>query len=137
MTRPSPLMPSSSVARRAAPWLLWFGVLGGVAAWTAHLLVAWGLEEIACGSGSRSTDVLGVPLAVAITAVTVVALAVAVAALVVAWRLWRRTDVAADGEVRMGRANFMALVGLWADVLFTLGILYGAVALLFIRPCAT
>ena len=125
MTPASQSMPSSPVVRRAAPWLLWFAVLGGATAWTVHLLVAWGLEEIACASGSRSSDVLGVPLAVG------------VAALVVAWRLWRRTRAAGDGEVRVARASFMAVVGLWADALFTLGILYGAVALLFIRPCAT
>jgi len=136
MTTPGKLTPPS-VARRAAPWLLWFAVLGGVAAWTVHLLVAWGLEEIACASGSRSSDILGVPLAAVIAAATLLPLAVAVAALVVAWRLWRRTEAAADGEVRMGRASFMALVGLWADALFTLNILYGAVALLFIRPCVT
>jgi hypothetical protein len=137
MTRASQPMPSPPLVRRAAPWLLWFAVLGGATAWTVHLLVAWGLEEIACASGSRSSDVLGVPLAVAIAAATLLTLAVSVAALVVAWRLWRRTRAAADGEVRVARASFMAVVGLWADALFTLGILYGAVALLFIRPCAT
>jgi hypothetical protein len=137
MPKPSQLPSAPSVARRAAPWLLWFAVLGGATAWTVHLLVAWGLEEIACGSASRSTDVLGVPLAAAITAATLLPLAVAVASLVVAWRLWRRTAGDPDGQVPMRRASFMALVGLWADGLFTLGIVYGAVALLVIRPCAT
>jgi hypothetical protein len=137
MTRADQSIPLASVSRRAAPWLLWFAVLGGAGAWTVHLLTAWLLEELACAPGSTTSDVLGLPLAAVIAAATLVPLVVAMAALAVAWRLWRRTEAAADGEVRMTRASFMALVGLWADALFTLNILYGAVALLFIRPCVT
>ena len=135
--------------RKAAPWLLWFAVLGGTAAWSAHLLVAWGLEEIACSPASSSTDVLGVSLTVWIGLVTTVLAAVTVAAGLLAYRLWRQAGAAdpnrhiepggGDPEpeevVRGGRAGFMALFGLAANALFLLAILYGGVSLLLLRPC--
>ena len=140
---------TAEMRRKAAPWLLWFAVLGGTAAWSAHLLVAWGLEEIACSPASSSTDVLGVSLTVWIGVVTAVLAAVTVAAGLLAYRFWRQTGAAPpdaqvepgagdpepEGQVRGGRAGFMALFGLAADALFLLIIVYGGVSLLLLRPC--
>jgi hypothetical protein len=135
--------------RRAAPLLLWFAVLGGAVAWSAHLLIGWGLEEIACSPVSAGPDVLGVSLSVWIGALTVALGAVTVAAGLLAYRLWRQEGTldpkvhiepgGADPEpeelVRSGRAGFMALFGLAANALFLLMILYGGVSLLLLRPC--
>jgi hypothetical protein len=113
--------------RRAAPLLLWFAVLGGVVAWSAHLLVGWGLEEIACSPVSAGPEVLGVSLTVWIGALTVVLGAVTVAAGLLAWRFWRLEGA--------GRAGFMARFGLAANALFLLMIVYGGLSLLLLRPC--
>ena len=135
--------------RRAAPLLLWFAVLGGAAAWTAHLLVGWGLEEIACSPVSAGPEVLGVSLTVWIGVLTVVLGAVTVAAGLLAWRFWRaegaadpnlRIEPGAGGpepeeQIRSGRAGFMALFGLAANALFLLMIVYGGLSLLLLRPC--
>jgi hypothetical protein len=141
---------TAGLRRRAAPLALWFAVLGGAVAWSAHLLVGWGLEEIACSPVSDGPRVLGVSLTVWIGAATVVLGAVTVAAGLLAWRFWR-TEGAADPStgvepgggdpepqelVRRGRAGFMALFGLAANALFLLMILYGGVSLLLLRPCA-
>ena len=136
--------------RRAAPLLLWFAVLGGVVAWSVHLLAGWGLEEIACSPVSDGPNVLGVSLTVWIGALTFVLGAVTVAAGLLAWRFWREEGAAdpdtgiepgsGDPEpeelVRGGRAGFMALFGLAANALFLLMIVYGGVSLLLLRPCA-
>jgi len=139
----------AELRRRAAPLLLWFAVLGGAVAWSAHLLVGWGLEEIACSPVSAGPQVLGVSLTVWIGVLTVVLGAVTVAAGLLAWRFWREEGAAdpntriepggADPEpedlVRSGRAGFMALFGLAANGLFLLMIVYGGVSLLLLRPC--
>jgi hypothetical protein len=137
------------LGRRAAPFLLWFAVLGGAAAWTAHLLLAWGLEEIACSPVSAGPDVLGVSPSVWIGVLTAALAAVTVAAGLLAWRFWLEEGAAdpnasiepgaGDPEpeelVRSGRAGFMALFGLAANALFLLMIVYGGVSLLLLRPC--
>jgi len=140
---------TAEARRRAAPFLLWFAVLGGAVAWSAHLLVGWGLEEIACSPASASPDVLGVSLTVWIGAATAVLAAVTVAAGLLAYRFWRQAGAAPpdalvepgagdpepEERVRGGRAGFMALFGLAADALFLLIIVYGGVSLLLLRPC--
>jgi hypothetical protein len=140
---------SVELRRRAAPLLLWFAVLGGAVAWTAHLLVGWGLEEIACSPVSAGPQVLGVSVTVWIGVLTVVLGAVTVAAGLLAWRFWReegagdpKARIEPDGAdpepqelVRSGRAGFMALFGLAANGLFLLMIVYGGVSLLLLRPC--
>ena len=135
--------------RRAAPLLLWFAVLGGVVAWSAHLLVGWGLEEIACSPVSAGPEVLGVSLTVWIGVLTVVLGVVTVAAGLLAFRFWREEGAAdpntriepgggdpePEEHVRSGRAGFMALFGLAANALFLLMIVYGGLSLLLLRPC--
>jgi hypothetical protein len=140
---------TAELRRKAAPWLLWFAVLGGAVAWSAHLLLGWGLEEIACSPVSAGPDVLGVSLSVWIGVLTGVLAAVTVAAGLLAYRFWRqagaadpntRIEPAGGGPetqelIRGGRAGFMALFGLAANALFLLMIVYGGVSLLLLRPC--
>jgi hypothetical protein len=122
---------------RAAPWLLWFGVLGGGVAWSLHTVVDWGLEETVCRAGND--ELLGLPLRPVLGVLTVLFLALSVASTVVAYGLWRRLPGTADDDLqqlRRDRAHFMAVVGLVADVLFTIMIAMAGVAVLVIPVCA-
>jgi hypothetical protein len=140
---------TAAVRRKGAPLLLWLAVLGGAAAWTAHLLFGWGIEEIACSPAAKSPEVLGVSTVVWIAAVTAVLALLTVLAGVLAYRFWQQAGggdpdrhIEPDGgeaesieEVRGGRVAFMALFGVASNALFLLIIVYGGVSLLLLRPC--
>jgi hypothetical protein len=140
---------TAEVRRRGVPLLLWFAVLGGAAAWTAHLIFGWGIEEIACSPAASSQDVLGLSTAVWIGAVTAVLALLTVVAGVLAYRFWRQAGggdpddhIQPDGvgaepieRVRGGRVAFMAMFGVASNALFLLIIVYGGVSLLLLRPC--
>jgi hypothetical protein len=122
---------------RAAPARLWFGVLGGAAAWTAHTLVDWSINETTCRAGS--TDLAGVPMRAVLIATTLAFLLLAGVATVVAWRQWR-TLRAAEGadplaQLRLQRAAFMAEVGFAADVVFVLILICTAIAVFVFPVC--
>ncbi|SFE83214.1 hypothetical protein SAMN05216574_10698 [Blastococcus tunisiensis] len=123
---------------RAAPWLLWFGVLGGGVAWSLHTVVDWGLEETVCRSGHD--EVLGLPLRPVLFVLAVLFLAVSLLSTLASHVVWRRLRGApADGDraaLRRQRASFMALVGLVGNVLFTIMLVMSTVAVLVIPVCA-
>lgn len=136
----APRSPASSSFR------LWFGFLGGMVAYALHLLVGFWVVPAACGTGAEAL----IPWVEA--AVTVLLLAVAVAATVVA--VGRRRAVAgrrgpaestrhATGVLRAwdvapagSTAHFMATAGLLLDAIAVLVILFAAVPLLLVTPCA-
>jgi hypothetical protein len=122
---------------RAAPWLLWFGVLGGAVAWTAHTLVDWSIDETTCRAGS--TDLAGVPMKPVLIGSTLFFLLVSVVATVVAWRQWQvlRAAGGADelSQLRSQRAGFMALVGFAANVVFSLILVCTAIAVFVFPVC--
>jgi hypothetical protein len=74
----------------AAP-LVWFGLLGGMVAWAAHLVVSYAVVDVGCGAQNELL------LRALLVAVTVVTGLVAVAALFAARRsiarstTWRRS----------------------------------------------
>ncbi|WP_158550704.1 hypothetical protein [Geodermatophilus sp. TF02-6] len=135
---PGSASPAERLGLRAAPWLLWFGVLGGGVAWSLHTIVDWGIEDTVCRSGHD--EVLGIPLRPVLAVLALLFLVVSVASTVVAHRLWRSLDGApADGQVqalRQQRAAFMAVIGLVADVLFTIMLVMSLVAVFVIPVCA-
>jgi len=122
---------------RAAPWLLWFGVVGAGTAWSLHTLVDWGLDETVCRSGHD--DVAGLPLKAVLVVLTVAFLAVAVASTAAAWVLWRRLDRSDPDEpvegLRQNRASFMAVVGFVGGLLFSLIIVMSLVGVLVFPVC--
>lgn len=122
---------------RAAPWLLWFGVLGGAVAWSLHTLVDWSIDETTCRSGHTSVN--GVPLRPLLAGIALFFVVVCALAVVVAYRQWRRLDGApADDEIqamRQRRAAFMAVIGIWGNLLFLVMIVCSAVAILVFPAC--
>lgn len=127
---------------RAAPWLLWFGVLGGAVAWSLHTVTDWGIDETVCRSGNDSIG--PVPLRPLLFVLAVVFLGFSVAAMAVAFVQWRRLEGAtardgmADGQVqalRRRRAAFMAVIGFVANILFALMLAASAIAILILPAC--
>lgn len=91
--------------RRLPGWApLWFGVVGGQAAWGIAVLVAYPTVAIVCDVGAS---------ALWIHLVRWAALAVALAATVVAHRSWRVGQEAGDGvpPAQAARVRFMGLAG--------------------------
>lgn len=121
--------PGSNRPAAVSGFALWFGALGALIAWTIHFALAYPLVELVCQTG------WGFLLEV-ISAVTFVA---AVAAGVVSWRNWHAFDEA-EREDLLGRGSrpaFMALLGIFAAVIFIVGIILGTIPILIgVDPCA-
>ena len=133
------LPPPGDTAYGRTP-LLWFGFLGGAAAWFVYHMLGYGLVEVRCHSSLFSFDVLGVDGAVFVgLALGVVAAAVALAACLAAWTSGPRglqPDTAEPNAPEAhGRTRFMSFVGTLLSALFLLAILSSAAAYLFVRPC--
>ncbi|TYB98942.1 hypothetical protein FXF53_16620 [Micromonospora sp. WP24] len=122
--------------RLAGGLLLWYAVLGGALAWAIHVMAAWGVDELTCASGS---DRIGaVPLRVVVALAVVLPALATIGALLAATLAWRRTaHTRPDGiaEATLGRTRMLALLGLWANLLFLAIIVLGGVALLVFPPC--
>lgn len=113
--------------------LLWAGVLGGGLAWSAQLVVGYGLEEIACSPGTSGSDIFGISVSTLIYAMSSLAAVVtlgAIALCAVAIRRARTSD-----QHRNERIVFMGITGVAANLLFLAVIGYGAIAPLFLGSC--
>ena len=125
-----------SRARLAGGLLLWYGVLGGAVAWAVHLLVAWPLDELTCAAGSEKISAVPLWQAVGLAVVIpglVTAGSLAVAAL--AWRRTARAQSAGAHDPAFGRSRMLAVVGIWANLLFLTIIVLGGVAVLVLPAC--
>lgn len=114
-----------SASERLGTPMLWFGILGGPAAWSAHLLVSYGLVYVVRGGG----PVFLLYLTTLLTAL------IALAAGFAAWRGWRHHPEHGDGEERAdeaARRSFMGYTGLLLSGLFFLVILVEGTPPLFL-----
>lgn len=95
-----------------------FAVFGGIAAWSAHLLLSSWLVAALCPATT--------PLLVALYGTTLAGIAVAAAGALVAARVARRTI-----EWR----RFLARFGLLLDLLALAAVVLAGLAPLFVPPC--
>lgn len=104
--------------------MLWFGILGGPAAWSAHLLVSYGFVYVVRGTGW----VFLLHLTTLVTAL------VALAAGIAAWRGWRHPSAEDKAEMPdvAARRAFMGYTGLLLSGLFFLVILVEGTPPLFL-----
>ncbi len=125
-----------SRARLAGGLLLWYGVLGGAIAWAVHLLVAWPMVELSCAAGSGRVATVALRPAVGL-AVVIPALVTAGSLLVatLAFRRTARAQAAGEEDRAYGRARMLAVIGVWANLLFLTIIVLGGVAVLVLPPC--
>jgi hypothetical protein len=114
------------VSRKA----LWFGLLGGAAAWSVHLLFAYGIAEFGCLSQLGERHYLAISLVAWLElALTVATTLAAAAATAVAYFLDRRLRSSASAE---GAAmQYTARAGLLASGMFTLVILFESIPILY------
>lgn len=127
--------------------MLWFGLLGGHLAWTAHLLGSYFAVSVFCAVGNP----LDPSFALLRHAITLAAAAVAIASGLAAYAVWRQvqpqlsattdpphTDTGGDpGEAlrAAGRSHHLAEVGMVIDAFFLFAIAMGGAANFFVRPC--
>lgn len=126
---------------------LWFGLLGGGAAWFAQHALGYALVEVRCHSERLHGQVLGLEASTFLGALlTLAAAAVAIAAALAALRnLPGRDDRRFGGSFEdperpgapesRGRVWFMSHVGALLSALFLLAILTGGSSFFFMTPC--
>ena len=96
--------------------LQWFGLFGGAAAWTAHLVLGYGLAQASCSPGGSQLGVGTTIPQLALTAGAAFVIAVAALASIVVVLATR--EGAYDGPPPAGRHRFFALGALAANLLF-------------------
>ncbi|MFC4859378.1 hypothetical protein [Actinophytocola glycyrrhizae] len=140
MTRRTSTPDPPGTARRLGGLLLWFAVLGGAVAWAVHLFFAWGVVEVTCLAGHQQIG--GVPLEVVTAIAVIVPGLVTVAALLVSVLAYRRVRDTGDGgdgdeldRTRFSRTKLLAVVGLWANLLFVAIIAFDGIALVVFSSC--
>lgn len=113
----SSLSDNSGVHRSA----LWFGLLGGAGAWTAHLLLAYLIAEFACVAGKDASHWLGIMtpawwlIAMSVTMLLLSGSATLLARLLV--RRLRQRNWSGDRAAEAG--SYMAKTGYYMSMLFT------------------
>ncbi|MGI8485702.1 MAG: hypothetical protein ACR2OU_15755 [Thermomicrobiales bacterium] len=120
------LHPEPEKRTTSARAALWFGVLGGIASWAAHLGISWALVPYVF----RHDDAFWLHVT------TVIAVIVTLAA-AAAWSAWRQVRTADSRDPR-GRAvetdRFMSLLGLVTSTLFLVLILVESAGTLVLGP---
>lgn len=144
-THPAPARTRVSLAA------LWFGLVGGPAAWSVQTLVNLPVASHGCFPQLHPlTSVYGYNIDGIAFVVSIAALTVCIAAVSVAWRSWHRTRdeqhratgranrhsaQASALETGEGRTRFMALAGLLTSGTFTLVSVVHLVTVCLVGPC--
>jgi hypothetical protein len=127
--------------RRVGGPMLWFAVLGGIAAWALHILVAWSFLEVACLTPGRTTVLQfgGTPgLTASLVAYCATGLPwlTALLAFLSCLRLQSRLRREGEDVLSLERTNLLIVMGIFLD-LFALAALTGsAVGLFVLEPCS-
>lgn len=109
---------------------LWFALLGPPLAWTAQLVVGYGVEEADCGKAGQSWALHTTAWEVALLALGGV---VGVASLAAAIALWRGSERHAPDP--RGRIAFLAVSALLIDGLFLALIVLTGIGTIVLDPC--
>lgn len=144
--------PHPAPARGSVPLsTLWFGVVGGPAAWSVQTLVSTAIASHACFPNLTPVSSPAIGGLRGITfAVSVVALLLCVASVLVAWRTWWRTreehqsksgraqehsPETALAETGEGRTRFMALSGVLTSITFLIVTGINTASIVVVTPC--
>ena len=127
--------------RKVGGPMLWFAVLGGVAGWALHILVAWSFLEVSCLTPGRTTVLQfgGNPgLTASVVAYTATGLpwVVALLAFLSCLRLRSRMRKAGEELLSWERTNLLIVIGVLLDLFALFALTGSAVGLFVLRPCS-
>ena len=112
-------------------WLC-FGLLGGLVAWTAHLMFAYVIAEFGCLSPSMKETFLGLTaVAWSLLVLSVVTLVIAAYATLVARRVRRTPGVKTFGDEDEPAEDYVARAGMILSGLSTFIILIESIPILY------
>jgi hypothetical protein len=116
---------------------LWFGLLGGPVAWTAHLMLAYAIAEFGCVSPFGHRELLGLTAVTwGLLGVSAVTLAVAVAATRVARRARESAPEPGGPHADGPPTGYLAASGLYLSGFSAFVILVQSVPILYyLRDC--
>ncbi|MGB7439192.1 MAG: hypothetical protein WBR26_15125 [Candidatus Acidiferrum sp.] len=117
---------------------LWFGTCAGAAAWAMQGFLCVAISAALChanysgleGTRETGTFILLVVITAALLGLTLIAAAVSFSN----WQRLTNNRPLMSAEAT-GREQYMALIGVFANVVFTLGILWGLLAVLLVHMC--
>ncbi len=127
------------------PLALIFGLLAAPLAWSANLIIKYGLASYACFPGQSPLKTPSTQfgwVASVLPLIDVVAFAISLAAIWISFRSLQQVkremagNVDALAEIGEGRTRFLALWGMWIGLLFALAIVFSFVADVGLRLCA-
>ncbi len=129
---------------RVSDVLLFGTLLAAPLAWSAQLLLNYGIASHACfpADAPRAAPIWGW-LHSGLLAINLASLVIAIAATVVSLIIWRRTSKEAAGghhhliDVGQGRTRFFAIWGVWSGVWFIVQILFGTIAAIGVPGCGS
>jgi hypothetical protein len=120
--------------RQLRPELVqWYGLFGAALAWSAQLIVGWGVAYADCTAASRhwGLDVVTWEIVLMVVGLTFAALAeIAAISVLLATR-----QLAYDEEPPLGRRHFFAYAAALGNVLFTVAIVLNGVGALSNVTC--
>jgi hypothetical protein len=120
------------MTRRLEP-LQWFALFGGAIAWTAQLVLGYGIGQAACSPAGRGWGIGGGVWQAALLAAAAAVTLLALLASAFVIRQTRETDY--DGTPPDGRRRFFAIASAMANVLFLAIILNTGIVALHHFPC--
>jgi hypothetical protein len=112
---------------------LWFGLLGGAIAWTAHLMLAYVAAEFGCVGRLGERSYLGISMVAWFEIVLTVVMTLASgAATAVAYRSHRRLRSSVTGEDNaLAAERYTAWAGVLTSGTFTFIILFESIPILY------
>jgi hypothetical protein len=121
---------------RGAQWALWFGLFGGVAAWSLHLAIAYPLVYNGC---ALSLDQLSTWLLILTAVLGAVALLATLAALFT-WRAATGPQASSPASSptpggMLGSRRLLGLMGMGLSGLSLLIMIFSAIAIVGLGPC--
>lgn len=117
---------------------LWFGAVAGAAAWGVQGLLCVAISGELCKANyNRMEDARNSSGFAALVVITVVLLLVCIAGALVSYSNWRRltNDARLLPAEATEREQYMAFVGIWVNVVCTLGVVWAGLAVLLLNMC--
>ena len=122
-----------------SPARLWFGVGLGVVIWAVHLVIVYAIQTLSCNWGFLQFNILGMnAMRFVLLMVTVLAAIGIITGGSISYKNYRKLDEEerVNEGWRIERIRFMAISGALLSGLFLLSMLFAALPILYLRPCA-